>query len=113
MPSLTERPSAALTPRWLERPSCLAISAARQARSGSVRMIWRVRSSAPAVPLDAGLTALAQVAAAQAALPLEDLCRTLADAHLGDGRDDIAVLALRTPPAGPTHGTPVTHSRAR
>ncbi|MFD5467390.1 PP2C family protein-serine/threonine phosphatase [Kitasatospora sp. NPDC127059] len=54
----------------------------------------------PHRPLDAGLTALAQVAAAHAALPLEDLCRTLADAHLGDGHDDIAVLALRTPPAG-------------
>ncbi|MFF2546470.1 hypothetical protein ACFVUY_28450 [Kitasatospora sp. NPDC058063] len=73
-------------------------------------MIWRVRSSTPTAPLDASLTALAQVAAAQAALPLEDLCRTLADAHLGD---DIAVLALRTSPAGTTHGTPVTHSRAR
>ncbi|MGW7449687.1 hypothetical protein [Kitasatospora sp. NPDC054795] len=76
-------------------------------------MIWRVRSSTPTAPLDAGLTALAQVAAAQAALPLEDLCRTLADAHLGDGRDDIAVLALCTSPAGPTHGAPVTHPRAR
>ena len=67
----------------------------------------------PHRPLDAGLTALAQVAAAHADLPLEDLCRTLADAHLGDGHDDIAVLALRTPPAEPTHGTPATHSRAR
>lgn len=67
----------------------------------------------PHRPLDAGLTDLAQVAAAHAALPLADLCRTLADAHLGDGHDDIAVLALRTPPAGPTHGTPTTHSQAR
>ncbi|MFI5645998.1 PP2C family protein-serine/threonine phosphatase [Kitasatospora sp. NPDC051705] len=51
--------------------------------------------------LNAGLTTLAQVAAAHAALPLEDLCRTLADAHLSDGRDDLAVLTLRTPPTAP------------
>jgi hypothetical protein len=53
----------------------------------------------PHRPLDTGLTTLAQVAAAHADLPLEDLCRTLADARIGDGRDDLAVLALRTPPA--------------
>ncbi|MDY0812560.1 GAF domain-containing SpoIIE family protein phosphatase [Kitasatospora purpeofusca] len=50
-------------------------------------------------PLDSGLTALARIAAAHAHLPLEELCRTLADAHLGDGRDDLAVLAVRIPPA--------------
>ncbi|MEE1787113.1 SpoIIE family protein phosphatase [Streptomyces sp. SP17BM10] len=56
----------------------------------------------PVRPLDEGLTALARTAAAHADVPLDGLCRTLADAHLGDGRDDLAVLALRTPP-GP-HG---------
>jgi serine phosphatase RsbU (regulator of sigma subunit) len=67
----------------------------------------------PHRPLDTGLTTLAQVAAAHADLPLEDLCRTLADARIGDGRDDLAVLALRTPPTAPTPGTPATHSPAR
>ncbi|MFC5639965.1 GAF domain-containing SpoIIE family protein phosphatase [Kitasatospora cinereorecta] len=51
----------------------------------------------PDHPIDAGLTALARIAAAHARLPLDDLCRTLADAQPGDGRDDLAVLALRTP----------------
>ncbi|MGV9269584.1 PP2C family protein-serine/threonine phosphatase [Kitasatospora sp. NPDC003701] len=53
--------------------------------------------------LDAGLADLARVAAAHLRLPLDELCRTLADARLGDGRDDLAVLALRTPAgsAGP------------
>ncbi|MFJ2592343.1 PP2C family protein-serine/threonine phosphatase [Streptomyces erythrochromogenes] len=45
-----------------------------------------------------GFTALARIAAAHADLPLDELCRTLADARLGDGRDDLAILALRTPP---------------
>jgi serine phosphatase RsbU (regulator of sigma subunit) len=53
----------------------------------------------PDRPLDAGLDALAEVAAAHAGLSLDDLGRTLADARLGDGRDDLALLALRTPPA--------------
>jgi len=52
----------------------------------------------PDRPLDAGLAALARIAAAHADLPLDDLCRTLADARLGDGRDDLAVLAMRAPP---------------
>ncbi|MCX4757216.1 PP2C family protein-serine/threonine phosphatase [Kitasatospora purpeofusca] len=52
----------------------------------------------PHRPLDAGLAELARIAAAHADLPLDDLCRTLADARVGDGRDDLAVLALRTPP---------------
>ncbi|WP_371494677.1 SpoIIE family protein phosphatase [Kitasatospora sp. NBC_00374] len=52
----------------------------------------------PGRPLDAGLTELARVATAHAGLHLDDLCRILADAHIGDGRDDLAVLALRTPP---------------
>ncbi|MFD9128348.1 PP2C family protein-serine/threonine phosphatase [Kitasatospora sp. NPDC059571] len=49
-------------------------------------------------PLDAGLAALARTAGAHAGLLLDDLCRTLADARIGDGRDDLAILALRTPP---------------
>ncbi|MEW1914449.1 GAF domain-containing SpoIIE family protein phosphatase [Kitasatospora sp. NPDC085895] len=48
--------------------------------------------------LDTGLAALARIAAAHADLPLDDLCRTLADSRPGDGRDDLALLALRTPP---------------
>ncbi|WP_406209277.1 SpoIIE family protein phosphatase [Kitasatospora sp. NBC_01560] len=51
----------------------------------------------PDRPLDTGLTALARIATSHADLPLDDLCRRLADARLGDGRDDLAVLALRTP----------------
>ncbi|MGW4383058.1 PP2C family protein-serine/threonine phosphatase [Kitasatospora sp. NPDC004531] len=47
--------------------------------------------------LDEGLDALARIAAAHAGLPLDDLVRTLADLHPGDGHDDMAVLAIRTP----------------
>ncbi|MFE2164505.1 SpoIIE family protein phosphatase [Streptomyces sp. NPDC059447] len=47
--------------------------------------------------LDDGLAALARIAVAHTGVPLDDLCRTLADARLGDGRDDLAVLALRAP----------------
>ncbi|MBQ0984783.1 SpoIIE family protein phosphatase [Streptomyces sp. F63] len=48
-------------------------------------------------PIDRGLDALAALAAAHATAPLEDLCRILADEHPGDGHDDMAVLAVRTP----------------
>ncbi|WP_084223127.1 PP2C family protein-serine/threonine phosphatase [Kitasatospora cheerisanensis] len=47
--------------------------------------------------LDEGLDALARLAAEHAALPLEELVRALADHHPGDGHDDMAVLAIRTP----------------
>ncbi|MFD8597891.1 PP2C family protein-serine/threonine phosphatase [Kitasatospora sp. NPDC059646] len=47
--------------------------------------------------LDEGLDALAELAAAHAAEPLDELVRTLADHHPGDGHDDMAVLAIRTP----------------
>ncbi|GAA4908944.1 GAF domain-containing SpoIIE family protein phosphatase [Streptomyces coeruleoprunus] len=53
----------------------------------------------PALPIDTGLDALAELAAAHAHLPLDELCRTLCDRHPSDGHDDMAVLALRTPPA--------------
>ncbi|WP_078621386.1 PP2C family protein-serine/threonine phosphatase [Streptomyces sp. NRRL WC-3626] len=51
----------------------------------------------PAHPIDEGLAALAGLAVAHASLPLPDLVRALADRHPGDGRDDMAVLALRVP----------------
>jgi serine phosphatase RsbU (regulator of sigma subunit) len=50
-------------------------------------------------PLDEGLDELADLATAHAALPLEDFVRALADHHPSDGHDDMAILALRTPPA--------------
>ncbi|WP_280671782.1 SpoIIE family protein phosphatase [Kitasatospora sp. MAP12-44] len=52
----------------------------------------------PDRPLDAGLTTLARIAADNAELPLDDLSQVLADARVGDGRDDLALLAFRTPP---------------
>ncbi|MFK0252712.1 PP2C family protein-serine/threonine phosphatase [Streptomyces sp. NPDC090445] len=51
-------------------------------------------------PVDECLDALAELATAHAALPLEDFVRTLADRHPSDGRDDLAILALRTPGSG-------------
>jgi hypothetical protein len=48
--------------------------------------------------LDFGLRALAELAADHVGQPLDELCRKLADHHPGDGHDDIAILALRTPP---------------
>ncbi|MGW2520391.1 GAF domain-containing SpoIIE family protein phosphatase [Streptomyces sp. NPDC001617] len=50
--------------------------------------------------LDAGLGALAAIAAAHAQLPLDELCRTLADQNPSDGHDDLALLAVRAPPTG-------------
>jgi hypothetical protein len=52
----------------------------------------------PDHPIDDRLAALADLAAAHAALPLDDLVHTLAAQHPSDGHDDMAVLALRTPP---------------
>ncbi|MFE6871801.1 PP2C family protein-serine/threonine phosphatase [Kitasatospora sp. NPDC057692] len=68
----------------------------------------------PARPIDEGLDALAALAAAHAALPLDDLVRLLADRHPSDGHDDMAVLAIRLPaaplpappPAPPTNTPP-------
>ncbi|WP_235967191.1 PP2C family protein-serine/threonine phosphatase [Herbidospora solisilvae] len=50
-------------------------------------------------PLDEGLARLAALAAADADLPVHDLVTTLIDEHPGDGQDDMAILAIRTPPA--------------
>ncbi|MDA5283721.1 GAF domain-containing SpoIIE family protein phosphatase [Streptomyces sp. Isolate_45] len=47
--------------------------------------------------IDTGLDAVAKTAAACSHLPLQDLCRALADQQPSDGRDDLAVLAVRTP----------------
>ncbi|WP_369880442.1 PP2C family protein-serine/threonine phosphatase [Kitasatospora sp. CB02891] len=47
--------------------------------------------------IDEGLDALAALVAAHADLPLDELVQTLADLHPGDGHDDMAVLAVRTP----------------
>jgi hypothetical protein len=55
---------------------------------------------------DDGLAALARTAAEHAHLPPRRLCEILADRHPADGRDDIAVLALRTPAACPSPPTP-------
>ncbi len=57
----------------------------------------------PRHAIDEGLKVLAATAASNADQPLQQLLETLADHHPSDGHDDIAVLALRTPPGpGPT-----------
>ncbi|MFI8951539.1 PP2C family protein-serine/threonine phosphatase [Streptomyces sp. NPDC053750] len=53
----------------------------------------------PARPIDASLDELTETATSYAALPLPEFVRALADHHPSDGHDDMAVLALRTPPA--------------
>ncbi|MBR8638431.1 SpoIIE family protein phosphatase [Streptomyces tuirus] len=53
----------------------------------------------PAHSIDESLDELAELATAHAALPLPEFVRALADHHPSDGHDDMAVLALRTPPA--------------
>ncbi|MER6074492.1 GAF domain-containing SpoIIE family protein phosphatase [Streptomyces sp. NPDC001817] len=53
----------------------------------------------PAHPIDESLRELACLAAVHAALPLPDFVQALADHHPSDGHDDMAILALRTPPA--------------
>ncbi|MFF7236434.1 GAF domain-containing SpoIIE family protein phosphatase [Streptomyces collinus] len=52
----------------------------------------------PAHPIDESLADLAKQVAASASLPLPDLVRALADHHPSDGHDDMAILAVRTPP---------------
>lgn len=47
--------------------------------------------------IDEGLEAVAALAAANHARPLEDLPRLLADHHPSDGHDDMAILAIRVP----------------
>lgn len=52
----------------------------------------------PGHPVDESLSELAGLAAAHAALPLPEFVQALADQHPSDGHDDMAILALRTPP---------------
>ncbi|MFD5657974.1 PP2C family protein-serine/threonine phosphatase [Streptomyces hirsutus] len=52
----------------------------------------------PQRSLDEGMGELAVIASAHSGLPLDALCRVLADRHPSDGHDDLAVLALRPPP---------------
>ncbi|MEU6086551.1 GAF domain-containing SpoIIE family protein phosphatase [Streptomyces sp. NPDC047085] len=49
--------------------------------------------------IDESLSTLAALAAAHAALPLPELVQALADHHPSDGHDDMAIVAVRTPPA--------------
>ncbi|MFG2273703.1 PP2C family protein-serine/threonine phosphatase [Streptomyces chartreusis] len=51
----------------------------------------------PEYPIDRGLAVLAELAADQAHLPLDDFVCFLADHRPSDGHDDMALLALRTP----------------
>ncbi|MFJ9815006.1 PP2C family protein-serine/threonine phosphatase [Streptomyces sp. NPDC101151] len=53
----------------------------------------------PAHAIDESLNTLAKLAAVHAGLPLPELVQALADHHPSDGHDDMAILALRTPPA--------------
>ncbi|MFE9773509.1 PP2C family protein-serine/threonine phosphatase [Streptomyces sp. NPDC005931] len=55
----------------------------------------------PDRPLEQCLEALADTARAHRDLPLDEWCRALADQHPSDGHDDLALLALRLPRAGP------------
>ncbi|MFB7573268.1 PP2C family protein-serine/threonine phosphatase [Streptomyces sp. NPDC056165] len=52
----------------------------------------------PQHSIDEGLDALAALATTYADQPLQDFVRTLAGHHPSDGHDDMAILALRTPP---------------
>ncbi|NYV77591.1 PP2C family protein-serine/threonine phosphatase [Streptomyces sp. UH6] len=51
----------------------------------------------PAHAIDEGMDALLELALTHADLPVEDLVHALADHHPSDGRDDMAILALRLP----------------
>ncbi|SCF58317.1 Serine phosphatase RsbU, regulator of sigma subunit [Streptomyces sp. DconLS] len=53
----------------------------------------------PDHPIDQSLAELTELATEYASLPLDDFVQALADHHPSDGHDDMAVLALRTPPA--------------
>lgn len=50
-------------------------------------------------PIEERLERLAAIAVAHAAMPLHDFVQALADNHPSDGNDDMAILALRTPPS--------------
>ncbi|MDQ0752841.1 serine phosphatase RsbU (regulator of sigma subunit) [Streptomyces africanus] len=63
----------------------------------------------PAHCIDESMKELADLATVHAALPLDELVRALADQHPSDGHDDMAVLALRIPPARAEH--PAQRSR--
>jgi serine phosphatase RsbU (regulator of sigma subunit) len=52
----------------------------------------------PDHPIDQSMDELAELATTHAALPLQDFVQALADHHPSDGHDDMAILALRTPP---------------
>lgn len=52
----------------------------------------------PGQPLDRGLDALAVTASRLVGLAPDELCRALVTHRPGNGHDDKAVLALRTPP---------------
>ncbi|MGW2253964.1 PP2C family protein-serine/threonine phosphatase [Kitasatospora sp. NPDC001660] len=54
----------------------------------------------PALPLEAGLEAIAATAASLADRPLDELGTALVEARPGDVHDDLAVLLLRLPGAG-------------
>ncbi|GAA1284785.1 MULTISPECIES: PP2C family protein-serine/threonine phosphatase [Streptomyces] len=53
----------------------------------------------PAHSIEESLDELASLATLYVALPLPEFVQALADHHPSDGHDDMAVLALRTPPA--------------
>ncbi|MFI9250039.1 PP2C family protein-serine/threonine phosphatase [Streptomyces sp. NPDC053069] len=53
----------------------------------------------PGHPIDQSLDELAALAVAHADLPLPEFVQALADHHPSDGHDDMAILALHTPPA--------------
>lgn len=53
----------------------------------------------PSRSIDESLAELAGLAAVHTALPLPDFVCALADHHPSDGHDDMALLALRTPPS--------------
>jgi serine phosphatase RsbU (regulator of sigma subunit) len=55
-----------------------------------------------AYSIEQGLQELAELAAERVTLPLQEYVQFLADHHPGDGHDDVAILALRTPPT-PDH----------
>ena len=48
-------------------------------------------------PLETGMDSLAVLAAEHAHLPLREFCKVLVDEAPGDGNDDQAILAIRTP----------------
>ncbi|WP_381557794.1 SpoIIE family protein phosphatase [Streptomyces eurythermus] len=65
---------------------------------GRVRYLTDGLVESPGRPLDRGLDALAVTASRFAGRSPEELCRAPLDHLPGDGHDDKAVIALRTPP---------------